>query len=367
MIKFLDLYKINSRFDQEFQEKFKEFMDSGHYILGHQVTTFETNFADYCGSKYCIGISNGLDALKLIFEAYKVLGILEPEDEIIAPANTYIATILAINGAGLKPILVEPDEHTFNISPAKAEKAITKRTKAILGVHLYGQLYNVMELERLAKSYNLLLLEDAAQAHGAIFYDNRKAGNLSNAAAFSFYPTKNLGALGDAGAITTNDSQLANVICKLRNYGRETAYINNLKGFNFRLDELQATFLNVKLKYLDSDNEKRRTIANKYISGIKNPKIRLPFYDKSKNHCFHLFVVRNEQRDKLKNYLHENGIETFIHYPVPVHKQKAYDEFSSYELPITEMIHNEVLSLPLNPALTEEETELIVNVLCKFR
>lgn len=360
MIKFLDLGLINKRFETQFKKEFERFLNSGQYILGNQVVQFEEEFASYCGAKHCIGVSSGLGALQLIFEAYKTMDKLQVGDEVIVPANTYIASVLAISHAGLKPVLVEPDLKTYNIDVTKIEQTITPKTKAILGVHLYGQLYDVSSLEKIAQQYNLLLIEDAAQAHGANFVDGRKAGNLSHAAAFSFYPTKNLGALGDAGAITTNNKELAAIILKLRNYGRVSTYRNDLKGFNCRLDELQATFLRIKLKYLDSDNDKRREIANKFISEITNPKIQVPFYNKSKNHVFHLFVVRSKKRNELKDYLSKNGIETLVHYPIPIHKQLAYKEYKDLRLPIAGQIHKEVLSLPLHLGLTKNEISNIV-------
>lgn len=366
MIKFLDLKLVNNRFENEFKKQLNGFLSNGQYILGNQVSEFEEAFASYCGSKYCIGVSSGLDALQLIFEAYKTLGKLKKGDEVIVPANTYIASVLAISHAGLKPVLVEPDLKTYNIDVTKIEQAITTKTKVILGVHLYGQLYDVENIESIAMNNDLLLIEDAAQAHGAVFKDGRKAGNLSFAAAFSFYPTKNLGALGDAGAVTTNNKELADIIFKLRNYGRISTYENDLKGYNCRLDELQAAFLRIKLKYLDSDNEKRRGIANKFVSEINNPKIQLPFYDKSKNHVFHLFVIRSKKRNELKDYLLKNGIEVLIHYPIPIHKQEAFKEFSGLKLPVTEYIHEEVLSLPLHFGLTKEEILKIVSIVNLF-
>lgn len=367
MIKFLDLHKINARFEQEFKIAFQQFLNSGQYILGEQVFEFEKAYASYCGTNYCIGVSSGLDALQLIFEAYKILGILEEGDEVIVPANTFIATILSISHAKLRPILIEPDIETFNIDPSKIERKITKKTKAILGVHLYGQLYDVKELETIARKYNILLIEDAAQAHGAEYSDSRKAGNLSNVAAFSFYPTKNLGALGDAGAITTNDLELFEVISRLRNYGRVSIHENDLKGFNCRLDELQATFLRIKLKYLDEDNEKRREIAKFYFNNIKSSSVIFPLIKNINQHVFHLFVIRCNKRDKLRKHLYDNGIETLIHYPLATHKQTAYKEFKYCELPITEQIHNEVLSLPLSPVMTEDNVLKVINELNAYQ
>lgn len=367
MIKFLDLKALNDRFKEELKNEFNHFLDSGSYILGEQVGCFETEFANYCGTKFCIGVSSGLDALHLIFEAYKTLGILSIDDEIIVPSNTYIASVLAISNAGLKPVLVEPDIETFNIDTKEVLKAITSKTKAVLGVHLYGQLYNVEALEAICKAHNLLLIEDAAQAHGAIGIDGRKAGNVSQVAAFSFYPTKNLGAFGDAGAITTNNEDLANIISKLRNYGRKSSYENDIKGYNCRLDELQAAFLRIKLKYLDADNDARRKVAKLYLKKINNSDIVLPKYEGFQQHVFHLFVIRSKKRDELKKYLYENGVETLIHYPISIHKQLAYNEFKGYYFPITEKIHAEVLSIPINPVILEREVNMVIKVLNSYK
>ncbi|WP_298239185.1 DegT/DnrJ/EryC1/StrS family aminotransferase [uncultured Algibacter sp.] len=363
MIPFLDLHKINTRFRDEIREGFEAFFNSGSYILGEQVSKFENEFAQYCGAKHCIGVSNGLDAIKLILEAYKTIGQLNVGDEIIVPANTYIASVLAVSNCGFKAIPVEPELGTFNINPNNILKHISKKTKAILGVHLYGQLYDVIQLEEICKTYNLILIEDAAQAHGAIGVDGRRAGNVSNAAAFSFYPTKNLGALGDGGAITTNSQELDGVIRRLRNYGRTSAYINEVKGFNCRLDEIQAMFLRSKLKSLDEDNNIRRNIARYYLNNIKSDKIELPECNDINSHVFHLFVIRHSFRDNLKAHLKNKCIETSIHYPVPIHKQKAYAEWNGLSLPITEKIHNEVLSIPINPLLNSKQIGTIVNEL----
>ncbi len=367
MIKFLDLKLVNEDHEAELKKAFEDFLNSGHYILGEQVLKFENEFSSYCGTKYCIGVSSGLDALQLIFQAYKEMGVLSIGNEVLVPANTYIASILAVSNVGLKPILVEPDIKTFNIGISKIEDAITDKTKAILGVHLYGRLYDVNELEKLSERYNLLLIEDAAQAHGAVSADGRKSGNVSDAAAFSFYPTKNLGALGDAGAVTTNDEALAEIIYKLRNYGRTSIYKNDIKGYNCRLDELQASFLRVKLKYLDSDNNIRRKIAKYYLENINSNNMVLPFVDDINQHVFHLFVIRSEKRDELKDYLYKNGVETFIHYPIPVHQQEAYKRYANISLPITEQIHNEVLSIPLNPLLNSSDVDRIVEVISNFK
>nr|WP_321236277.1 DegT/DnrJ/EryC1/StrS family aminotransferase [uncultured Psychroserpens sp.] len=364
MIKFLDLNKINARFEDEFSSRFKTFLGSGFYIKGSEVKNFEHSFAKYCGTKHCIGVANGLDALTLIFRAYIELGKLNENDEVIVPANTYIASILAILNSGLKPVLVEPNEATYNISPSEIEKHLTPQTKAILAVHLYGQLADMQAINIIATDNNLLVVEDAAQAHGAVSTsENKKAGHLSHAAGFSFYPTKNLGALGDAGAITTNDDELAACIKLLHNYGSSVKYVNEKIGVNSRLDELQATFLNVKLKYLDEDNTIRRRIVKRYLNEIENPKIELPFYDYSDNHVFHVFVVRVEDRTQFISYLEEKEIGYLIHYPIPPHHQKALLPYKSLYLPITEAIHETVVSIPLSPVMTSNEIEIIINAL----
>ena len=366
MIKFLDLHKINARFQNEFSLKFNSFLDSGNYILGKEVTDFENSFAQYCGTKYCIGVANGLDALTLIFKAHIELGKLSLGDEVLVPANTYIASILSVINSGLIPIFVEPDPETFNISILDVEKKITPNTKVILAVHLYGQLANLDAIQNIADRHNLIVIEDAAQAHGAENKFGKKAGNLSHAAAFSFYPTKNLGALGDAGAVTTNDSNLEQCIRLIRNYGNSEKYVNKIVGFNSRLDELQAAILNVKLKYLDSDNERRRQIAKRYLSEIDNKKIKLPFYDQSKNHVFHIFVVSVEKRDHFMDYLRANDIGNLLHYPIPPHKQKAFLKYNHLKLPVTEMIHEQVVSIPMSPVLTDYEVEIVIKVLNSY-
>ncbi len=359
MIKFLDLQKINSEYKTKLQEQFNGFLDLGWYILGDEVKKFESNFAAYCGSKHCIGVANGLDALILIFRAYKELGKLKSGDEVIVPANTYIASIIAIIQNDLVPVLVEPRLDTYNLNPSEIKKHITPKTKAILAVHLYGQLAEMTAINQLAKTYNLLVIEDAAQAHGATL-DGRKAGNLSDAAGFSFYPGKNLGALGDAGAITTQDDLLAKTLFSLRNYGSEEKYKNEYIGLNSRLDEIQAGFLSIKLVDLDYQNQKRREIAQRYLSEVKNPKIILPLYDYSETHVFHLFVIRTANRQQLQEYLYKHQIQTLIHYPIAPHKQQALTHFSDLLLPITEKIHREVLSIPLSHVLTEAEVSEII-------
>lgn len=370
MIKFLDLKKINEPYEAAFQEKLKSVLDSGWYILGKEVEMFEKTFAEYCNSKYCIGVGNGFDALVLIFKGYIQLGKLQKGDEVIVPANTYIASILAILQADLVPVLIEPRLETYNIDPDLISEKITFKTKAVLAVHLYGQLAEMDAINTIANQNNLLVIEDAAQAHGAIS-DFGKSGNLSNAAAFSFYPGKNLGALGDGGAVTTNDSELARTIQSLRNYGSEAKYHNEYIGVNSRLDELQAAFLNVKLPNLNADNEKRRVIAKRYLAEIKNAKIILPAVSlrgtkQSNNHVFHLFVIRTENREGLQSYLLEKGIQTMIHYPIPPHKQKAFSNWSHLSFPITEKIHNEILSLPISPVMTNDEVDFVILILNKY-
>ena len=369
MIKFLDLQKINQQYEEQFQQKMKLVLDKGWFILGDEVRTFESNFAEYCGSNHCIGVGNGLDALVLIFKGYIQLGKLQKGDEVIVPANTYIASILAVLQADLVPVLVEPKLDTYNINPDLIQHKIASKTKAILAVHLYGQLAEMEAINAIAKQNNLLVIEDAAQSHGAVS-NHKKAGNLSDAAAFSFYPGKNLGALGDAGAITTNDDALAKVLFALRNYGSEQKYHNDYIGINSRLDELQAAFLNVKLPHLESENEIRHSIAKRYLSEIKNEKIILPNVSlrdsKQSNHVFHLFVVRTAERDKLQTYLKQNNIETVIHYPIPPHQQKAFVAWNSLSFPITEKIHQEVLSLPISPVMTKDEVDYIIAVLNQY-
>ncbi|MFT4611505.1 MAG: dTDP-4-amino-4,6-dideoxygalactose transaminase [Glaciecola sp.] len=364
MIKFLDLNKINSKYEDAFSSRFKAFLKSGYYIKGSEVHQFETSFASYCGTKHCIGVANGLDALTLIFKGYIELGKLKMGDEVLIPANTYIATILSVMNSGLKPVFIEPEEKTFNISPSEILKHLNPSVKAILVVHLYGQLANMSDINTIAKTNKLLVIEDAAQAHGAVsISEEKKAGNLSDAAGFSFYPTKNLGALGDAGAVTTNDDELAACIKLLHNYGSSKKYINEKIGVNSRLDELQASFLNVKLKHLDQENEKRRDISKLYLKGINNPKITLPFYDGSNNHVFHVFVIRVEDRTHFTNYLEQKEIGYLIHYPIAPHHQKALVSYKFLYLPVTEKIHETVVSIPMSPVITDDEIETIINAL----
>lgn len=366
MIPFLDLKAINKRFETQFQKRFQQFLDSGYYILGNQVKEFEETFANYCGVKHCIGVGNGLDALRLILEGYKLLGKLKDGDEVLVASNTYIATIIAIKQAGMVPVLVEGNSSNYNFDIPSLKNSLTKKTKAIMPVHLYGQLAPMGEILKIAKKNNLLVIEDSAQAHGAKNSEGKLAGNIGDAAGFSFYPTKNLGALGDGGAVTTNDDALAEVIKKLRNYGSSSKYVNEFLGINSRLDEVQAAFLNCKLPALDVDNNRRREIAKKYISEIKNKKIKLPEWDGSGSHIFHLFVVRVEDRADFIEFLNRNEVGSLIHYPIPPHKQQALSEYSHLSFPVTEKIHEEVVSIPISPVFSEEDVERVISVLNKY-
>lgn len=366
MIPFLDLKAINARFESEFHKKFAQFLAGGCYILGNEVKTFESNFAHYCGTKYCIGVGNGLDALRLILEGSKILGRLKKGDEILVAANTFIATVLAIEQAGLKPVLVEAEAETFNFDLQALEKAVTNKTRAVMPVHLYGQLAPMKTITQFAASNNLLVIEDAAQAHGALDKNGNRAGNLGDAAGFSFYPGKNLGALGDGGAITTNDENLAATVLKLRNYGSVEKYKHLYKGFNSRLDEIQAAFLNCKLPFLDEDNKRRQEIAKRYLGEIKNPKIQLPQYPGDKSHVFHLFVIKTENRKELENYLQQNEIGCLIHYPIAPHRQNAFSEYSNLNLPVTEKLHENVLSIPISPVMTDYQVSRVIAVLNAF-
>ncbi len=366
MIKFLDLQKINLLHQQEIEQKLLDVFRSGWYLMGEEVKNFENNLAHYIGAKHAIGVANGLDALRLIFRAYIELGFMKAGDEVIVPANTYIASILALSDNGLVPVLVEPDDVTFNLDITKIEKAITPKTKAILIVHLQGRIVFSEELKSIAAKHNLKIIEDNAQAIGAS-WKGIKSGNLGDAAGFSFYPGKNLGALGDAGAVTTNNDDLAKAIRAIANYGSNQKYVNIYKGLNSRLDEIQAAVLDVKLKYIDQENETRRVIAKRFFSEINNPKITLPENPSDENeHVWHVFVVRCKERDVLQTYLTERGIQTIIHYPIPPHQQEAYKEFKDLSFPITEAMHNEVLSLPISSILTEDEITEIINVVKQF-
>ena len=367
MIKFLDLKKINEPYKEEFLNDLERIINSGWFILGGEVESFEKSFAEYCGTDFCIGVNSGLDALSLIFRAWLEQGKIKKGDEIIVPANTYIASILSITDNGLIPVLVEPDEISFNISPGEVKKALTKKTKAIFPVHLYGQLADMAHLKEIANERGLLILEDSAQAHGASM-DGIKAGGFGNASGFSFYPGKNLGALGDAGAITTNDEELAQILRASRNYGSQKKYENIFQGVNSRLDPVQAAFLNRKIINLDEELNIRRKIAKAYSEKINNKKIKLPkMPSNEESHVWHLFVVRCNERDRFKKYLRSKDIETIIHYPIPPHKQKAYVNFNSLKLPITERIHSEVLSIPIGSHLDDSEIDYICNAINMFK
>lgn len=367
MIKFLDLQKINLLHQEEIEQRLLKVFRSGWYLLGEETKHFEKNLASYIGAKHAIGVANGLDALRLILKAYQELGIMQEGDEVIVPANTYIATLLAITDNKMVPVLVEPDITTYNIDIANIEAAITPKTKAILIVHLYGRVVFSNELKNLAQKHNLQLIEDNAQAIGAE-WNGTKTGNLGDAAGFSFYPGKNLGALGDGGAVTTNDDTLAKTIRALANYGSEEKYVNKYRGLNSRLDEIQAAVLDVKLNYLDRENEMRRTVVRYYHDTITNPEITLPeIPENKKEHIWHLFVIRTADRDRLKQHLADNGIQTLIHYPIPPHRQQAYPELAHLSFPITEQIHREVLSLPISPVMTEEEMKKVADTLNDYR
>lgn len=370
MIQFLDLKAINQQYEQELIEACSRVIRSGWYIMGKELEQFEKEFATYCGTKFALGVADGLDALTLVLRAWKELGKLKEGDEVIVPANTYIASILAISENKLTPILVEPNLFSYNIDSTLIEKAITPKTKAILPVHLYGQLADMPKIMEIAKKHNLLVLEDSAQAHGASI-GGKKAGNWGDASGFSFYPGKNLGALGDAGAITTNDEELYTILKALRNYGSHQKYHNLVKGVNSRLDEIQAAMLSVKLRYLNKETAHRRKIANLYLKEIKNSLILLPLQgvdaETYEQHAWHLFVVRVENREAFQKYLNENGVQTLIHYPIPPHKQQAYKEWNDWSLPISEKIHSQVLSLPISPTQTIEETQKVIEICNQFK
>ncbi|MEI7353509.1 DegT/DnrJ/EryC1/StrS family aminotransferase [Pectobacterium versatile] len=368
MIDFLDLKEVNANYKNELKNAFSRVLDSGWYISGNELCKFEKQFSIYCGTRHAIGVANGLDALILTLRAWKTLGKLKNGDEIIVQANTYIASVLAITENGLTPVLVEPDPVTYNLSSESIKSVITSKTKAILPVHLYGQISPMNEITEIAKAHKLLVLEDCAQAHGALL-SGKKAGAWGDAAGFSFYPGKNLGALGDAGAITTDDDELADALKALRNYGSHKKYENLYQGVNSRLDELQAALLTVKLKYLDETNRRRQEIAKAYCSGINNELIALPHLPKwTAEHVWHLFVIQCDNRDALQKFLSEKGIQTLIHYPTPPHLQHAYQELGLGEgsLPITESIHKRVLSLPMGPTLSDTEVQTVITALNEY-
>lgn len=362
MIKFLDLQQVTAKYSDEIHEAVSRVIDSGWYLQGEMNATFEKHYSEYIGTKYTVGVANGLDALIWILRGYIELGVMKPGDEVIVPANTYIATILAITENGLKPVLVEPDINTYEIDESLIEEAITPKTKAMMIVHLYGNCAYTEKIGKLCAKYNLKLLEDNAQAHGCL-YNGRRTGSLGDAAAHSFYPGKNLGALGDAGAVTTNDKDLAETIRALANYGSSKKYVFKYIGRNSRLDEIQAAVLDIKLKHLDEDNALRKKVAKYYIENIKHPDIILPKVENWDRHVFHIFPIRCNRRDELQNYLSANGIQTIIHYPIPPHKQECYKEWNDLSFPITEQIHNEELSLPMSPVMTKNELSKMTDVI----
>ncbi len=380
MVKFLDIKKITESYQPYLSKAIEKVIQSGWYLLGDEVKTFEDEYADFIGSKKCVGVANGLDALRLIFRAYIEMGIINEGDEVIVPANTYIASILAITENQLKPVFVEPDINNYNLDIDKVEEHITPRTKAIMVVHLYGQVCWSGKLCDIAKKNNLKIIEDNAQAAGAVVQQNesdntanfKRTGSLGDAAGHSFYPGKNLGALGDGGAVTTSDLELEQVIRALANYGSKEKYVHVYKGLNSRLDEIQAAVLRVKLKRLDKDNQCRREVAAYYLKNIKHPDIILPLLNtqlpviNTLDHVWHLFVIRHEKRDLLQKYLYEKGVQTLIHYPVPPHRQKAYQEFANLNLSMIMQIHDEVLSLPISQVMGDDEVNMVVDSLNNF-
>ena len=369
MVPFLDLKRLNAPYKDVLEQAATDVVESGWFIRGRYGERFEQAFADYCGVKYAVGVGNGLDALTLMLRASVELGRLHEGDEILVPSNTYIATVLAVNAAGLKPVLVEPDE-SYDIDPKRLKDAYGPRTRAILVVHLYGRLCAMDEICEFANSHDLLLFEDCAQAHGARFSDGRGAGTFGSAAAFSFYPTKNLGALGDAGMVVTNDENIAKVVRALGNYGSEQKYVNKFKGVNSRLDEMQAALLLAKLPYLNGSNERRRKIAERYCREIKNPKVLLPELPQiPTEHVWHVFVVRLQDeatRNSLQDYLKSRGIGTLIHYPIPPHLQEAYANEFDGEYPIAEAMAKTILSIPMSPELTEDEVSEVIGAINEF-
>jgi dTDP-4-amino-4,6-dideoxygalactose transaminase len=402
MIKFLDLQKVTSSFEPELSRAIERVIRSGWFLLGEETSSFETEYATFTGSRHCIGTANGLDALRLILKAYIDIGVMREGDEIIVPANTFIATILAIIDNRLKPVFVEPDINSFNLDLSHIEQNITEKTRAIIVVHLYGQACWSDDLSVIARKYDLKIIEDNAQAAGAVITTHgspglqgdqklvkRRTGSLGDAAGHSFYPGKNLGALGDGGAVTTDDDELATVVRSLANYGSTRKYVHNYKGLNSRLDEIQAAVLRLKLLRLDADNERRREIAEYYIKNIKHPGVILPKVNYTSSltvasdnvvncqtnrksempldHIWHLFVIRSSVRDKIQEFLTANGVQTLIHYPLPPHRQSALHEFSHLNLPITEQISNEVLSLPISPVMQDEEAYIIAGLLNSFQ
>ena len=375
MIPFLDLKAVTVLHGDEIQQAVAEVVSSGWYLQGKATTAFEEHYAQYIGTRHCVGVANGLDALTLIYRAYLEMGVMHEGDEVIVPANTYIASILAITENGLKPVLVEPDINTLEINESLIEQAITPRTRSIMVVHLYGRCAYTEHIGALCRKYNLKLVEDNAQAHGCRWKEEGyegmdkspwRTGSLGDAAGHSFYPGKNLGALGDAGAVTTDDAELAACVRALGNYGSHRKYIFRYKGRNSRIDEVQAAVLDVKLRHLDEDNHRRQVIANYYYDHIKNPLVRLPRRLKDEENVYHLFPVFCKQREQLQEYLHEQGIQTQIHYPVPPHRQECFREWNNIQLPISEQIHREELSLPISPAMNQAEADIITQAVNNF-
>lgn len=368
MVDYLNLRRISDSFEPALTAEIARVVQSGWYLLGKEVSRFEHSYAHYCGVKHCIAVGNGLDALTLIFMAYMSLGRLREGDEVIVPANTYIASILSVQRAGLIPVLCEPTLATQNIDATRLEACITPRTRAILAVHLYGRACAMKEIKEIAASHQLLVVEDGAQAHGARCNDGCIVGASGHAAGFSFYPGKNLGALGDAGAVTTSDAALEERVRMLANYGMSEKYVHPYRGINSRMDEIQAAVLSLKLKRLDADNFKRRAWATFYNEHIDNALITTPRWDESKlDHVFHIYPILCERRDELQRFLKEKGVNTLVHYPIPPHKQNSMREYHALSLPITESIHRCELSLPISPLLTLEEAQCVVDALNSFR
>ena len=365
-MEFLSLKKITEKYSDEIHSAVSRVIDSGWYLQGVENKIFEENYCKYIGTSYCIGVANGLDALRLILKGYIELGVMKEGDEVIVPANTFIASILAITDNGLTPVLVEPRLNTFQIDEDKIEVAVTKKTKAIMIVHLYGQCAYTDNIDSICKKHDLKLIEDNAQAVGCKFKD-RKTGSLGNAAGHSFYPGKNLGAFGDAGAVTTNDKDLADIVRILGNYGSTVKYQFDYRGLNSRLDEIQAAVLGVKLKYIDEDNNRRKEVAQYYIENIKNGAVTLPIVQDWDAHVFHLFPILCTQRNELQQHLTNNGLETLIHYPIPPHKQIAYTEWNNETFPVTEKIHSQELSLPISQVITDKEVEIVVKAINTFK
>lgn len=360
-IPFLDLEAPHQELKTELEAAFSRVLDSGWYIVGKELESFESSFAKYCNVKHCIGVGNGLDAIHLLLEAYGI----GPGDEVLVPSNTFIATWLAVTRTGAKPIAVEPDPNTYNIDPAAIEAAITPSSAAIIPVHLYGQPADMDAINKIAERHKLVVIEDAAQAQGGR-YRNRPVGSLGHGAATSFYPGKNLGALGDGGAVLTDDAAIAEKIRELRNYGSKVKYQHDTLGYNSRLDELQAAFLSVKLLRLDAWNARRREIAQEYVECIIHPEIKLPFVPDWANPVWHLFVVCTPQRGELQQYLEQQGVQTLVHYPTPPHLQKCYAEIVNKSLPISELLASEILSLPLYPTMTDAEVDHVIQCINGF-